>query len=175
MKAQHKRLMVLHVKGFPASWQAKRLLGGVVDAVIAEGKLSPQWLLHLSLVAVSKHAMRKLNRQYLGKDYATDVLSFPARALGKSLPGAPVALGDLVVCLDVARLQALECGHGVRRELTVLLVHGVLHLLGYDHERSRRKSAAMAALEARVLSRIAGSGSAFSGLIDRSYRKNPGL
>jgi probable rRNA maturation factor len=71
--------------------------------------------------------LRRLNREYRRKDYATDVLSFPAAEPG------PFA-GDLAISFDRAREQAREFGHSTDDELRILLLHGVLHLLGYDHE-----------------------------------------
>jgi probable rRNA maturation factor len=69
--------------------------------------------------------LRKLNLQFRGKDYATDVLSFP---------GAPGHLGDLAISAARARAQAREFGHTTEDELRILMLHGVLHLLGLDHE-----------------------------------------
>ena len=71
--------------------------------------------------------LRRLNRQFRGLDYATDVLSFPA---------APPAahLGDLAISLGRARAQAREFGHDIEHEVEILMLHGVLHLLGFDHE-----------------------------------------
>ncbi|HJX27826.1 MAG TPA: rRNA maturation RNase YbeY, partial [Thermoanaerobaculia bacterium] len=69
--------------------------------------------------------MRRVNRQFRGKDKATDVLSFP---------GEEGHLGDILISVPTARRQALEAGHPAERELMVLLLHGVLHCLGYDHE-----------------------------------------
>lgn len=70
--------------------------------------------------------LRRLNREFRGKDYPTDVLSFPAVEAE--------TLGDLAISLPRARAQAAEFGHGVEDELRVLMLHGVLHLTGYDHE-----------------------------------------
>jgi len=88
----------------------------------------------LSILLVSDAEMQKLNRDYRGKDRPTDVLSF-AQQEG---PGAAPEglLGDVVVSVDTARRQAAERGATLPREAERLLVHGVLHLLGYDHERS---------------------------------------
>lgn len=72
--------------------------------------------------------LRQLNREFRGKDYATDVLSFPAGAAGGPL------LGDIAISLDHARVQARALGHTITEEVSVLLLHGVLHLLGMDHE-----------------------------------------
>ena len=86
-------------------------------------------------------AVRRLNRQFRRKDKPTDVLSFPAengfgavfgRQRGKSVPAA--FLGDIVIARGVAARQARELGHSVRTELRILALHGLLHLLGYDHE-----------------------------------------
>jgi probable rRNA maturation factor len=96
---------------------------------------------------VSGPVMKKLNAQYRGKDYATDVLSFPAPA-----PFLKQGqLGELVICRSVLARQAREQGHSVSNELDVLLAHGLLHLLGWDHERSSREASAQARLEQRLL------------------------
>jgi probable rRNA maturation factor len=105
--------------------------------------------------------MRTLNRAFRGKDYATDVLSFP--------PGdeeAPIReryLGDIVIATGVAHRQADAAGHPVTTELRVLALHGLLHLLGYDHETDDGR---MARVEARLRKR-AGLG---EGLIARARR-----
>src|SRR5262249_46651496 len=71
--------------------------------------------------------LRRLNREFRKKDYATDVLSFPAFEEGGSL-------GEIAVSLDRARAQAKEHGHSVADEIRILMLHGVLHLTGMDHE-----------------------------------------
>jgi probable rRNA maturation factor len=70
--------------------------------------------------------LRQLNGQFRGKDYATDVLSFPS--------GEEDPIGDIAISLAMARAQAREFGHGVDDELRILILHGVLHLTGLDHE-----------------------------------------
>ena len=76
--------------------------------------------------------LRRWNRELRGKDRPTDVLSFP----GGDLENAEDAghLGDILISVPMARRQAVQAGHGVDRELQVLLLHGLLHCLGYDHE-----------------------------------------
>ncbi|MGD8439440.1 MAG: rRNA maturation RNase YbeY [Holophagae bacterium] len=74
--------------------------------------------------------IRDLNRRYLGHDAPTDVLSFPD---GDELPTGRRLLGEIVISLDAVRRQAAEEGHDELRELEELLLHGTLHLLGYDH------------------------------------------
>ena len=76
--------------------------------------------------------IRDLNQRYRGRDGATDVLSFPDREL---LPSGRVLQGEIVISLEAARRQAEALHHGELRELSELALHGVLHLVGYDHER----------------------------------------
>ncbi len=72
--------------------------------------------------------LRRLNRQFLGRDYPTDVLSFPA---GEEF------LGEIAISVDRAREQAARYGHSLEEELAILMLHGLLHLVGFDHERDR--------------------------------------
>jgi probable rRNA maturation factor len=89
----------------------------------------------VAIALVSDARMRTLNRSYRGSDYATDVLSFAADPEADPAPrNAHPALGDLVIANGVARRQAREAGHSFQTELRVLALHGLLHLLGYDHE-----------------------------------------
>lgn len=89
----------------------------------------------LSVTFVDDAAIRELNREHRGIDRPTDVLSFPQFEPDEEIPeGMPYMLGDLVVSLETARRQAEEYGHSEEREIAFLLVHGFLHLLGYDHE-----------------------------------------
>lgn len=90
----------------------------------------------------SDHGLRRLNRDYRGRDTATDVLSFPGE---ETRDGRH--LGDVAIAVPTARRQALEAGHPVHRELRLLLLHGLLHCLGYDHESDQ---GAMERLEGRL-------------------------
>jgi|SRR5829696_5702913 len=116
----------------------------------------------VTVALVSDGRMRSLNRSFRGKDYPTDVLSFPVE---QPLAGAGKArhLGDIVIAIGVARRQAAAAGHAVGTELRVLALHGLLHLLGYDHEMDDGR---MARAEAR-LRRRAGLQ---EGLIQRTER-----
>lgn len=89
----------------------------------------------LSIAIVDTAEIAELNEKYRGKSGPTDVLSFECDDLCAAVdPDEPVTLGDVVIAPDVARENAEELGHTVEEELNLLLVHGVLHLLGYDHE-----------------------------------------
>ena len=100
--------------------------------------------------------LRRLNATFLGKDYPTDVLSFP------SVEGEE-SLGELAVSAPRAKAQAAEFGHPVETELEILMLHGVLHLLGHDHENDR---GAMRRLESRWRQTLGLP----SGLIERTRR-----
>jgi probable rRNA maturation factor len=97
--------------------------------------------------------MRRLNRDFRGKDRVTDVLSFPAPEIFAEAQGW---LGELVICAPVLRRQAAAAGGAERGELDLLLVHGLLHLLGLDHERGPAEAREMGEWESRVLGRRGG-------------------
>ena len=87
----------------------------------------------VGVIIVGESDMQELNREHREQDSATDVLSFPIDD-DESLPGVPRMLGDVAICLPVLLAQAIEREVSPAAELTDLLIHGVLHLLGYDHE-----------------------------------------
>ena len=91
----------------------------------------------VDVAVLTDAAVRRLNLSFRGVDRATDVLSFPAEAPapGASPPSAPRFLGDIALAAGVARRQAVEHLHSETSELRILALHGLLHLLGYDHER----------------------------------------
>lgn len=106
----------------------------------------------LSLLLVSDAVMRQLNRDWRGTDRPTDVLSF---AQGEGPGGAPSGLlGDVVISIDTARRQAAERAATLGSELDRLLIHGVLHLLGYDHERSPAEARRMQRRERALARRL---------------------
>lgn len=108
----------------------------------------------LSLLLVGDRFMRRLNREYRRKDRTTDVLAFPTRLTPHASPLTSSLLGDVVISLPQAIRQAARAGQPVERELAVLTTHGVLHLLGYDHERSAREARRMRRKERAVLRRV---------------------
>jgi probable rRNA maturation factor len=91
--------------------------------------------------------MIRLNTAYRGKAYATDVLSFPTLNPFRSQG----LLGELIICLPVLKAQARNLNHSREEELDVLLIHGLLHLLGLDHEKSLKQATLMAGWEAKIL------------------------
>jgi probable rRNA maturation factor len=126
---------------------------------------------HVTVAVVSDAHVRALNLRYRGKNSTTDVLSFPAEPWGQTrhrekftMQGPTPPLGDVVIAAGVARRQAKAAGHALRTELRVLALHGLLHLLGYDHETDNGR---MARLEARLRLR----GGLREGLIERGRRQ----
>jgi len=111
----------------------------------------------LSVVLVGDAEMQRLNHDFRGKDATTDVLAFALRE-GEGAGLHPDILGDVVISLDTAARQARARGAALADEVQVLLTHGVLHLLGYDHERSPRDARAMFRQQRRLLARLHGKG-----------------
>lgn len=112
----------------------------------------------VNVVIVDKQYMQELNHYYRGVDKPTDVLSFAITETRDEEPfyDAPEEdhmLGDIVICLDVAIAQAAEYNHPVERELAFLTVHGMLHLLGYDHEDENER-VLMRSFEERILNEL---------------------
>jgi probable rRNA maturation factor len=105
----------------------------------------------LSIVLTDDEQMRKMNRDYLGIDAPTDVLSFAASEMDPET-GARY-LGDILISIPRAAEQARAAGHDLAGEVQLLAVHGILHLLGYDHAKVKEK-ARMWAAQAEVLERL---------------------
>ena len=118
----------------------------------------------VSVALVSDSRVRSLNRQYRRRDYATDVLSFPSEGPGLTPPSSGRFLGDIVVARGMARRQARAAGHSELTELRVLVLHGLLHLLGYDHDRD---DGAMARVERSLRLK----GGLPGGLIERAVKR----
>ena len=110
---------------------------------------------------MSDATVRTLNRRYRRQDHATDVLSFPSQQSVPFRSSAETFLGDIVIARGVARRQAAAAAHGEHTELRVLALHGMLHLLGYDHHRDR---GTMAGMERRLRKK----GGLREGLIERA-------
>lgn len=130
----------------------------VATALAAEGVAGP---IELGMRVTDDATLHQLNRDYRGVDAPTDVLSFPDDEQDDEVhpsfvrpPDAPRYLGDLAISYERVLAQAAEYGHSRDRELAFLTVHGVLHLLGYDHELGEAETAAMRAREEAVMQQI---------------------
>jgi probable rRNA maturation factor len=130
-----------------------RTLSGFLETAAAAARLRGD----VSVLLTGDRHIRRLNRQFRRKDKPTDVLSFPA----PEIPGRATVAGDLAISVETADRQARELGHPLAREVQVLILHGLLHLAGYDHEQD---SGQMARREASLRRRLGLS----QGLIERS-------
>ena len=101
----------------------------------------------INIILMDDSRIQDLNLRFLGIDNATDVLSFP---FGDPVTGLEYHLGDIAISLDRVRVQAAKGGHSSKAELRLLVVHGILHLLGFDHDTSTRK-ATMWTKQAKIL------------------------
>jgi probable rRNA maturation factor len=108
-----------------------RLSRAAIDAFVARARKRIGLQGQVNVLLADDETLRKLNREYRGKNKTTDVLSFPAMQIaGTAISQA----GDVAVSLDMAARQAAEHGHSLQTEVRILLLHGLLHLAGYDHE-----------------------------------------
>lgn len=92
----------------------------------------------VNVLVTSSRELRSLNRQFRGKDKPTDVLSFPSLVAGNS---AKEVAGDVAISADIARESAKRLGHPVAEEIKILVLHGILHLAGFDHEKDNGEMA----------------------------------
>lgn len=123
-------------------------------AIVAETGLTiPRQGTELSAVFTDDAHIRQLNREWRGKDKSTNVLSFPAFAPNKAGPISPM-LGDIVLAWQTVAREADADGKSIDQHSMHLIVHGILHLIGYDHELDD-EAEEMEALERRILSRLA--------------------
>lgn len=144
----------------PADENEKSEFARLLERVARAALASEGWTqAEVSIVLTDDREIHALNREYRGVDRPTDVLSFPLMEgedgnleLNGYPEGEPVALGDVVISLERAREQAVEYGHSLHRELAFLTVHGILHLLGYDHDTHERERLMRAKEEAILAS-----------------------
>lgn len=131
-------------KGVPLRRSFERWIAAIPDL------RRPQHWIELNILIVGWAAGRRYNREFRGRDYATNVLSFPYEAAPGEHSGL---LGDLVICAPVVAREAREQGKEPRDHYAHMTVHGVLHLLGYDHENDV-DAERMEALERAVLASL---------------------
>ncbi|MBI4771680.1 MAG: rRNA maturation RNase YbeY [Chloroflexi bacterium] len=147
----------VHIHKSCAGEAGAALLRGAVRAALRQGSAPAP--AELSVLLTTDEALQALNRDFLGHDAPTDVLSFPSGelprpgALPGSVEGDALYLGDIAISLPRARAQAQAAGHSLPSELRLLAVHGVLHLLGHDHDTPERKQAMWAA-QAAILQEL---------------------
>ena len=136
----------------PIRYSMKILLRRAILAALAYEGVEGE--LEISVTFTDDEKIRVLNRRFRGIDRATDVLSFPLFEDGEGLPDMPEMLGDVVLSLERARVQAGEFGHSFEREVAFLTVHSVLHLLGYDHETSQEDELDMCRRQSEIMDKL---------------------
>jgi probable rRNA maturation factor len=116
--------------------------------------------LELSLLLTDDEGIRAINRAYRGQDKPTDVLSFPLWEEAPPPPAGDAALplGDIVISGARAAAQACELGHSARREMVFLFVHGLLHLLGYDHQQGAEQEERILELQRQLITQLEAGG-----------------
>lgn len=119
--------------------------------------------IYLSIQSVSSEEIKQINKEYRGVDNSTDVLSFPIfereeiinianeKIINKKIK--EIEIGDIIICIDVVKKQAIEFETGIKREMLYMITHGVCHLLGFDHIDENDKIK-MRALEEKVLNEV---------------------
>ena len=134
----------------PADWEAK--INEVAAICLREEEIPAE--AEVDLLFVDNEAIREMNRDYRDIDRATDVLSFPMYEADEAIDDEEeILFGDIVISLERAQEQAEEYGHSLEREVMYLLVHGLLHLSGYDHMEEEEKRV-MRAQEEKLLAVI---------------------
>ena len=154
---------ILIDEGFEGNLEISWLKNIVEQTLIA---LDTGSNVELGLVITSQERVKQLNRSYLGKDEPTDVLAFsmlpepPATGKGEAEslpfiipPDGVLHLGEVIISYPQAVIQAEEHQHSIKKEIAILIIHGLLHLLGYDHDKPEPKRQ-MVARETKVLSHI---------------------
>lgn len=106
------------------------LMQSSLDASFLESIINEFGDFSVELVFVDSIQSRQLNKEFLNKDYATDVLSFPFSQMGLESK----FIGSIVINIDLAKKVSLELNHSINEEIALLFIHGFLHLMGYDHE-----------------------------------------
>lgn len=133
------------------------MVSAMAEAALAEADCDlGEGPVEISVLLTDDSAVQSLNREWRGKDKPTNVLSFATMDDDGAplIPGAPLLLGDIVLAFETCQREAEEQGKPFAHHLSHLVVHGVLHLLGYDHELGEAEADEMEALETAILARF---------------------
>lgn len=132
-------------------WQEK-FFSFVVTKTLEHLELTSKQV-ELGIQIITSERSRELNMKHLGKDKPTDVLSFPLDDITLAKYDI-LPLGDIFICPDVVLAQAQENGIPIKEEMARLVIHGILHLLGYDHEKSAEDEKKMIDLQEEILNQL---------------------
>ncbi len=172
--------MVLEIHNFTQNEKDEKLFQRVAETVLKIVGIKDKT--EISLAVVGDGRMRKLNKMYRARNRVTDVLAFANKSvipyLAKAFPRLPACgwsavggkkgekiefieppdnikrLGEVILCYPRAKKQAKRLGHSLKKELTILLIHGILHLLGYEDEKGEKKAKEMKEMENKILKKV---------------------
>lgn len=154
MKNRKELLLTFDFNQRPTILIGRKWLQKVINIFAEESNLKSQS--YFSLAFINETEMKKLNHNYRQQNQVTDVLSFADEKNG-FVEGEQdsISLGEVVICVPQAKKQARQLGHSVRKEISRLLIHGLAHLVGHDHENvSRLKADQMVTLEDKVMDKL---------------------
>lgn len=161
---------MLEIHNFTQNKINEKLFQKVAKVVLKTINIEEQT--EISLAVVGDGRMRKLNKMYRGRNRVTDVLAFENRSvisyLSKAFPrlkkGQDIEfieppdnikrLGEIIICYPRAKKQAKRLDHSLEKELTILLIHGILHLLGHEHENDGKEAEEMEKMEKKILTKL---------------------
>ncbi len=150
----------------------RKRIAGLSSSTLERFVLRARRAVHLrdtvNVLITSSHELRALNRQFRGADKPTDVLSFPSssfRSSSAQRDGASRVVGEIAISADIARDNARRLGHSIANEVKILVLHGILHLAGFDHEHDHGE---MAREESRLRRQL----KLEIGLIERSLTRD---
>ena len=148
----------IEIDGWPRDFDWADLAEAALEAAEAVEPALANERLSASLLFTLDEEVRVLNREWRAKDAATNVLSFPMLDRGELLAmapqGGPEMLGDIAVAFETCTREAADKGVGLKDHTAHLIIHGLLHLAGHDHERGDAEAAAMEALEIKALAQM---------------------
>lgn len=162
--------MVLEIHNFTQNEIDTKLFQRVAEIVLRVVDIKNKT--EISLAIVGEGRMRKLNKMYRGKNRVTDVLAFANKSVipylakafprlkkGENMefiepPDGVKRLGEVIICYPRAKKQAKRLGHSLEKELTILLIHGILHLLGCEDEKGEKKAKEMKEIEDKILKKV---------------------
>lgn len=162
--------MVLEIHNFTQNEIGEKLFQRVAETVLKVVGIKDKT--EISLAVVGDGRMRKLNKMYRARNRVTDVLAFANKSvipyLAKAFPrlkkGQKIEfieppdnvkrLGEVIICYPRAKKQAKRLGHSLEKELTVLLIHGILHLLGYEDEKGEKEAKEMKEMGEKILKKV---------------------
>ncbi len=148
---------MIHIRNLTTSEIDEKWMERIAHIALAHLKRSER---DLNIILTGERRMRALNRFYRGKNKVTDVLAFPysqnrlVEVQREEALQTNHLLGEVVICMPQAKKQARRAAHPLARELATLLLHGMLHLAGYDHEKNEQEAQRMFALQDELLAKV---------------------